>query len=55
MAKLLSYNEKNNSDKTKVPLFRKVNYILMIVGVVILALGYILLIGGGSENPEAEF
>lgn len=52
MAKLLSYNEKNNSDKTKVPLFRKVNYILMIVGVVILALGYILLIGGGSENPE---
>lgn len=52
MAKLLSYNEKNNSDKNKVPLFRKVNYILMIVGVVVLALGYILLVGGGSENPE---
>jgi SNF family Na+-dependent transporter len=35
----------------KVPLFRKINYILMVMGVVILAVGYICLSGGGSEDP----
>lgn len=53
MAKLLSINEKNNNpNKKKAPLFRKTNYILMIVGVVVLALGYILLVGGGAESPD---
>jgi hypothetical protein len=36
----------------KQPLFRKANYILMGVGVLLLALGYILLVGGGSDKPE---
>lgn len=31
--------------------FRKENYILMIAGVVLLILGYILLSGGGSDDP----
>ncbi|MDR1346660.1 MAG: DUF3098 domain-containing protein [Bacteroidales bacterium] len=35
----------------KAPLFRKTNYILMVAGVVILAIGYICLSGGGSEDP----
>lgn len=35
------------------PLFRKTNYILMILGVVILAIGYICLAGGGSDDPSA--
>ena len=31
--------------------FQKINYILMGVGVIILVLGYILLSGGGSDDP----
>ena len=42
---------KNKTSK-RPPLFRKVNYILMIVGVVILAIGYICLRGGGAESPN---
>ena len=34
------------------PLFRKVNYILIGAGVIFLALGFILLAGGGSDDPE---
>ncbi len=41
-------------NEEKVPLFRKVNYIIMTVGIVILALGYLLLVGGKSPDP-AEF
>lgn len=32
--------------------FGKVNYILMGVGIALLALGYILLAGGGSDDPN---
>jgi hypothetical protein len=32
--------------------FGRINYILMIAGLVILALGYILLSGGGSDDPN---
>ena len=32
--------------------FGKMNYILMGVGLVLLALGYILLAGGGSDDPN---
>lgn len=35
--------------------FSKKNYILMGVGVALLVLGFILLSGGGAENPETEF
>ena len=34
------------------PLFRKINYILIGIGVLFLALGFILLSGGGSDDPE---
>jgi len=36
----------------KQPLFRRANYILVGVGVLFLVLGYILLAGGGSDDPE---
>ncbi len=32
--------------------FGKENYRILIVGVVIVAIGYLLMIGGGSENPN---
>ncbi|MDR2410150.1 MAG: DUF3098 domain-containing protein [Bacteroidales bacterium] len=31
--------------------FGKLNYILLLAGIIILAIGYILLSGGGSEDP----
>ena len=31
--------------------FGKWNYILMLLGIIVLAIGYILLSGGGSEDP----
>lgn len=32
--------------------FGKENYVIMIVGLVVLAIGYILLSGGGSNDPD---
>jgi hypothetical protein len=32
--------------------FGPINYILMVVGIVILAIGYVLLSGGGSDDPN---
>lgn len=32
--------------------FRPVNYLLMVVGVVVLLIGYLLLSGGGSDDPS---
>lgn len=32
--------------------FGRINYILMIAGLIVLALGYILLCGGGSDDPN---
>jgi hypothetical protein len=32
--------------------FGKENYIFMIAGVVVLVIGYLLMVGGGSDNPE---
>jgi hypothetical protein len=39
-------------NKKSPPIFRKVNYILMIVGILFLIVGYILLAGGGAENSS---
>lgn len=32
--------------------FNKQNYILVIVGLVVLGIGFLLLIGGGSDDPK---
>ena len=45
--------ENKEQDNNKMQLaFGLVNYILMGVGLVLLAIGYILLAGGGSDNPN---
>lgn len=51
--------EKNNAPekggRSVVPLqfaFERINYILMIVGVVTILLGFLLMTGGGSEDPN---
>jgi len=51
MSKLKS-NENTELSPNQQPLFRKVNYILIGVGILFLALGFILLSGGGSDDPE---
>ncbi len=32
--------------------FKRENYILMVIGLVFISLGYILMIGGGSDDPS---
>jgi len=43
---------KNDTTNEKEFLFGKRNYIIMIIGLVIIVLGFILMAGGGSDNPE---
>ena len=40
------------ADNQKVMPFGRMNYILVIVGIALIALGFILMIGGGSSNPD---
>lgn len=47
----------NQNNKPKVPLFRKMNYILMIIGIIFVIIGYFCISGGAAEqadqfNPE---
>lgn len=57
MAQVIQTEKKNanvygaKKQKKSLPLFGKMNYILMIIGVVILFVGYVTLTGGGSEDP----
>ena len=49
--KLIS-NEKKQPQVTKQTLFTKDNYIWMLAGLVVLALGFFLMAGGKSANPK---
>ena len=33
-------------------LFEKVNYKILLIGIAVIAVGFILMSGGGSDNPE---
>jgi hypothetical protein len=43
--------EKENIQKPEF-LFGKKNYLIMVVGLIVIALGFIFMAGGGSDNPE---
>lgn len=43
---------KKEEPKNRIPLFRMPNYIMMAIGAVILFIGYILLSGGASQDPN---
>ena len=43
---------KNKSDKKNLFLFKKENYKFMFIGLLCIALGFILMLGGGSEDPN---
>jgi uncharacterized BrkB/YihY/UPF0761 family membrane protein len=42
---------KNNEHKTEF-LFDKVNYKFLLIGIAVIALGFILMSGGGSDDPK---
>lgn len=42
----------NENIQKPVFLFGKRNFIIMIVGIIFITLGFILMSGGGSDNPE---
>lgn len=44
--------QKENNQKKEF-LFGQKNYRIMLVGIVFIALGFIFMSGGGSDNPEA--
>jgi hypothetical protein len=44
-------NKKKEENKSKL-LFGKKNYVIMLIGIAFIGLGFILMAGGGSENPE---
>ena len=54
MAKELSKkNEiKELSEEQKVMPFGKMNYILVLGGIALLVIGFLLMLGGGSTNPD---
>ncbi|MDO6675401.1 DUF3098 domain-containing protein [Tenacibaculum sp. 1_MG-2023] len=43
--------KKDNSSKQEF-LFGKRNYIIMLIGIAVIALGFILMAGGGSDDPN---
>ncbi len=43
--------KKDNSSKQEF-LFGKRNYIIMLIGLAVIALGFILMAGGGSDDPN---
>ncbi len=43
-------NKKKQENKG-IFLFSKKNYVLMLIGIAVIALGFILMAGGGSEDP----
>jgi hypothetical protein len=55
MAKEITKTKAKNTETAenqKVMPFGKMNYILVIVGIALIALGFILMIGGGSSDPD---
>ncbi len=43
---------KSSKKNNKEFIFKKSNYLIMIVGIILIGLGFLLMSGGGSENPN---
>ena len=53
MAKEIKKKETvENADEQKVMPFGKKNYIIVLIGIALLVLGFILMLGGGSNDPD---
>ena len=42
----------NDTNKQSGFLFEKVNYKILLIGIAVIALGFILMAGGGSDDPN---
>ena len=47
----MSKEEMHNEQKQEF-LFEKINYRILLIGLVVIALGFILMAGGGSDDPN---
>jgi hypothetical protein len=48
-------NKKSSEQAEKAPMsfeFARINYILLIIGLVVLLTGYLVMVGGGSDDPS---
>ena len=53
MAKEITKKETvEKTEDQKVMPFGKQNYIIVLIGIALIALGFVLMIGGGSNNPD---
>lgn len=50
--KVISVQETKKSEKESGFVFARTNYILMIAGVLVILTGFLLMMGGGSEDPN---
>ncbi|MCK0161480.1 DUF3098 domain-containing protein [Allomuricauda sp. F6463D] len=48
----MSKKNKNEQKPTKAFVFQKKNYLFLFIGIAFIVLGYILMSGGGSDDPE---
>jgi len=48
----MSKKNKNNQKPTKDFIFKKKNYTFLFIGLACIALGFILMAGGGSDDPN---
>lgn len=44
--------EQIKEEKQKAFIFERKNYVFMLIGLAVIAIGFILMSGGGSDNPE---
>lgn len=41
-----------NKEQEQVYVFKKQNYILLLIGIALVVIGYLLMVGGGSDDPK---
>lgn len=41
-----------NKDQKNAFLFEKINYTILIIGIAVIAIGFLLMSGGGSDDPK---
>ena len=51
MSKLENKKNEPQSNETKMP-FGRDNYLWVLIGIAFLLIGFLLMIGGGSDNPD---
>ena len=48
----MAVNNRKKEDSKLVFAFNRTNYIILIAGLLVLIIGFLLMVGGGSDDPE---